>query len=75
MHLQLLECFLISPGFRNHIEIRLTRKQCPNTFANEDMIINDDDVDQTVAPKMPTASPGMAQPIGEYIEKYARILG
>jgi hypothetical protein len=51
----LLECFLISPGFRNHIEIRLTRKQCPNALANEDVVINDDDVDQTDAPRMSSA--------------------
>jgi hypothetical protein len=38
------------------------------------VVINDDDVDQTAAPKIPKgSSPGMAQTSGEYIEKYARI--
>src|SRR5439155_10629429 len=55
MFLQLLERFLVSPRFRNHIEIGLADEQCPNTLANEDVAINDDDVDQIGAPRVPWA--------------------
>jgi hypothetical protein len=55
MHLQLLETFLISPSFRNHIEIRLTHQECPNAFADENVVINDDDVNQAADPKMPSS--------------------
>jgi hypothetical protein len=68
---QLLERFLITPRFRNHIEIGVVHEQRPNALANENVVIDDDDIDQFGAPGCPAAESRLLLP--NYTERYARI--